>query len=1527
MSDKTVSQLIGENSLAPLKEHLSLYALDHIGQSLGDMVVNKKGEISLGDNFLNASATINCTLFQSTEGEFLFLLKAIPEQKQFAEFFPQMLPYNPWGVTNPDEYPFPSLQALAVKDISWQYIYFSTPDTAKQQLLWSTKATAEQPTINSLKLLSGYESSVSGEPLAWIGGMYYAGVYDMPWNVVLRQGRWDEFIPLQTTVPVKGCVYQQEAMTFLKLTVELLPKANPFGDDVVKNMALAFQFSSAFADPTESAALLSKGGERRIGLSGTIQIGDNAEVTIEGSWPLDGDEIVINANCSLHKIQDYFSGNSIDGLSLPEDMTAAISLSVSKSERTLDKIGFALQLDNWNIVHDVLSLKQVNFDVRVFSPGSLNLTMADFATKAAIGSTSLICTGQYPEGIYYLGLDPNTPVNLDALIGSITGTSGLLPADLFLSKLSGSYNGGAHLYDITATVSSDKTWNAGPPLSTQSSGVHLQNISAVLRGAPNNLFCSIKADFSIAYTNSLGLPDAMNFEVQCIYSGSWFFSASYTGDVSLADVGSAMGFGDIPALLSNCQLNALSLTYDSAGNNLSFATRSTIRIEGTSLEADLLVDKTGNEFDFSGKFIYRDNEFDFTYSKQDNKRFLLFGLNLEIAGVVIKLVATSQNEDNENGTVNDKKFSGSAQNVRISIIHAIKSLTNTDFEKPVWLPDIVITDLSCSYDSLSGSTTLSATAYAADHKVQFVFYRQKGKDNQKSKYAFALLTDDVSLAGLPVVGDVLSEVAIKNVGFVYASEEANYALPFTISGTTNDKNTADNNGAKYKQGINFLGKLHLPVVEPFMLTVLAKEPGDTSSSSVTPVPAPQKAVATPPSSFQSNTNWFDVNKKLGPVTIDRVGFQIKDGTLGLLISADIAVGPLTFSLTGLAISFNISRLFKQEFDPAFSLEGLALLFNSPPVEISGSFIKTTVGNPPRDEFNGTAIIKATDFTLSALGSYTNVNGNVSLFVYGYLEKAIGGPSFFFVEGLALGFGYNRRIVMPPVEEVAHFPLVAQVMGGDVANTNKDPAQLLRDELTSLDAYLPIEPGELFFVVGVKFNSFKLIDSFALLAVSFGKHTEIDVLGQSNIVVPISKDGKKVDKPLAEIKIFLAAKFLPDEGFLGITAQLSKDSYIFSRDCHLTGGAAFYSWFKGEHEGDFVVTMGGYHPHFTVPAHYPQVPRLALNWQITSKMSIKGDMYFALCPHAFMAGGHLEALYDDGDFKAWFKAGADFLITWQPYHYEASIYVDIGASLHIDLWFTSFTITVEFGADVEIWGPEFSGKATIHICGFDVTIRFGPSGSATLKPIEWDAFLTSSLPEPEKTLAIAVTSGEHGKDVFEKSGQKITYPIINPKELEFVAASVIPVKKFDDNVTRRLNGTANAAMLQSFGIAPMDKKNESIESSFTVSVYYNEDEPAFENVQASLPENFVVSTNVKKMPASIWGTAFRHDLNEEERVVDVVNGLRFVAKEPTLSAGINYPGLQDIIAHDNDPIAVKWQQQVKVETTANSKLQTKLGLKG
>ncbi len=394
------------------------------------------------------------------------------------------------------------------------------------------------------------------------------------------------------------------------------------------------------------------------------------------------------------------------------------------------------------------------------------------------------------------------------------------------------------------------------------------------------------------------------------------------------------------------------------------------------------------------------------------------------------------------------------------------------------------------------------------------------------------------------------------------------------------------------------------------------------------------------------------------------------------------------------------------------------------------------------DFAGRASLKMGAFGLTALGAYGDYQGQPSMFLYAFLDFPLGGPVFFFVEGLALGFGYNRRFIVPPIEQIHTFPLIAEATGTalpapGLKKTGEEFATAIRQEFALLEQYLPPELGHYFFAAGIKFNSFKIIDSFALLSVSFGQSLGFALMGVSKLSIPDAKKGGTVPK-VAEVELEFLVVVDPEEGFFGVRANLTPNSYLFSNLCRVQGGFAFYSWFKGEHAGDFVVTLGGYHPRFLVPSHYPQaasVPRLGFMWRLNDHLFLKGEAYYALTPKAMMLGGRLEARFGlDTDLfgvNAWFIADADFLVYWKPFHYEGHIAVEIGAEFVVHTLFGDIHLGIAAGADLEIWGPEFAGvahiKAKILLINVAFDVSLGAAAKQAPQKIGWADFKESFLP--------------------------------------------------------------------------------------------------------------------------------------------------------------------------------------------------------
>lgn len=471
----------------------------------------------------------------------------------------------------------------------------------------------------------------------------------------------------------------------------------------------------------------------------------------------------------------------------------------------------------------------------------------------------------------------------------------------------------------------------------------------------------------------------------------------------------------------------------------------------------------------------------------------------------------------------------------------------------------------------------------------------------------------------------------------------------------------------------------------------------------------------------SDITWVPLHAQLGPLTLDKVGARYHDGRLKLLVDASLTAAGLTLSLDGLSIETPVDG-----FHPTFGLTGLGLAYDTGSVEVSGTFLRNG------DEYSGAASIKTAKWTLSAFGSYASVNGSPSVFAYAFLDSPLGGPSFCFVTGVAAGFGYHRSLTIPAVDQLPAFPLVSAVMGpapGAPAAAPADatsPEERTAEALRSLDRYIQPDLDQSWLAVGLRFTSFEVVHSFALLTVSFGSTTEIDLLGLSSVTMPTKLE--EGHDPIGFAQLALRVSFTPASGVLAARGVLTPDSFILSRDCHLTGGFAFDAWFKDDgpaKAGEFVLTLGGYHPRFAKPAHYPEVAPIAFTWTV-GDLTVKGGLYFALTPRAVMAGGFLDAVWSSGDISAWFQASVDFLLSWKPFHYDISASIHIGASFRVNLWFTSFTMTIDVGVDLQLAGPPFGGTATVDLSVVHFTIPFGSSGSARV-PITWEAFRQSFLP--------------------------------------------------------------------------------------------------------------------------------------------------------------------------------------------------------
>lgn len=730
---------------------------------------------------------------------------------------------------------------------------------------------------------------------------------------------------------------------------------------------------------------------------------------------------------------------------------------------------------------------------------------------------------------------------------------------------------------------------------------------------------------------------------------------------------------------------------------------------------------------------------------------------------------------------------------------------------------------------------------------------ERPESNEDPIFLFATHIDSgIDLSRLPLVGRFLSTAKLKlDFQLSAASKtipnlsEVNDLLPQGIAPFTEE--SFKDQQFQIQVQLSYGGK-----VIPFKLPVKVKSQGvasnpesDASSST---------AETTSPIAFSSDhphddsTKWEAINKHFGPLYVRKLGRKYENKRLQLALDAALISNGLAIELEGMSCSLDLDRVMpgdlKLENQSAeFGLDGLSVDFRKGLLEIGAALLRDEDG-----EYNGTAILRFKQLSIGAIASYTTIDDHPSMFVYASLNTPLGGPPFFFVTGLSAGFGYNRKLTMPSVDRVRDFPLVAEGMEGQALPPGAGK-KLLMKELEAIKSYVPPSEGDLFFAVGINFSTFKLINSTLLLTASFGTHTAFNLLGVSTLNVPSA--GSKT----AFVQMQIKGAYLPEEGFAGLSGQLSPDSYIFSKKCHLTGGFAFYTWFSGENEGDFVMTIGGYHPHFNKPEHYPVVPRIGLNWKLDDHTQVKGEAYFAMCANAIMAGGLLEANYHKGSLHAYFRLAANFLANWQPFHYEASIRAHIGGSYTYHL-FGSHHISVDLGADVKVWGPEFGGEAELDLYVTSVKMSFGAD---KVKPprLNWADFKAEFL--PDSLIHFSTGRAKALPDLKWNDDRTIPNHQVLPKDFPLEIQLAVPATAIDGKVNK---------YPAELGIRPMQET--SLESNVTIEI-------SKKGYEGNINEDFVIAPIYKQVPAALWSSDAQASLHEDRFIEKTITGFTITPK--------------------------------------------------
>jgi hypothetical protein len=446
---------------------------------------------------------------------------------------------------------------------------------------------------------------------------------------------------------------------------------------------------------------------------------------------------------------------------------------------------------------------------------------------------------------------------------------------------------------------------------------------------------------------------------------------------------------------------------------------------------------------------------------------------------------------------------------------------------------------------------------------------------------------------------------------------------------------------------------------------------------------------------------IDIRKQFGPLYLAEIDLMYQEAKrqVGVGLTATVALAGLKVQADGLSLYVPINHpaeMDKWDVD----VSGLSVSYQGSSVSISGGLLKAKLATTV--EYRGSLAVEVAGRGLSAIGAYarpTDQGGEfTSLFIFLAISAPLGGPPYLFVTGVAGGAGLNRRLLTPrDPAQVPSFPLVQAMSAGGSA----DPME----QLARIGTDIPPERGAFWLAAGVRFSTFELLRTTALLTVAIDRGFEVSLLGLMQLRLPPADDATIISVELA-----LAAKYSTVDQVLSVRAALTDNSWLLSRDCQLTGGFAFVVWFNPQ-KPEVLLTVGGYSSLFTVPDYYPAVPRVGFHWNVAEGIVVKGESFFAITHSAAMTGAALSASYQVGPVRAWFAADLDVIIWWDPFHYQLRTHVEVGVEIKVVACLFDACVTLpSLGFTLGVWlyleGPPLSGLVVIDVGVAKFEVPFG-----------------------------------------------------------------------------------------------------------------------------------------------------------------------------------------------------------------------------
>lgn len=513
----------------------------------------------------------------------------------------------------------------------------------------------------------------------------------------------------------------------------------------------------------------------------------------------------------------------------------------------------------------------------------------------------------------------------------------------------------------------------------------------------------------------------------------------------------------------------------------------------------------------------------------------------------------------------------------------------------------------------------------------------------------------------------------------------------------------------------------------------------------------------------------------------------------------------------------------------------------------------------------------------------------------------------YLTGIALGVGVNYILTIPDIDSLREFPLVKVLFDGtDVTKTGPKVAA------KQMEPYLKPKSKYLWFAVGAEISTLETFTGFVLFIAIFGLGDsltwELCLLG----ILTFANNGEPIYKIELLFKVLLAWYGLK------IEVLLTSSSFILDKRLHLSGSGYFWTFWGGEHKGETIFVLGGYHPNYKKPAHFPNPTPVEISYDRSFgrvKFRLNGQAYFALAKKVVMLGIKLEAIANIDviwDWSLWASLVVDILIFWSPFSLDARSRLEVGITAVVTLVFVSFRINVRIALELNFWKPDensdFGGEFIFQVLSWKVKARFGAS-QKSIRPISWQQFIEGDLgleknnPNPLMLKVLTTDNALSPKaaasdipwmpKLSEPTTPATDYAMadrLSPEPI-FKGTTAVPIKDLKVN-DKQLIADQDKEWTSDFGLVPCFYTKEAFQSELNI-IYSTNGQDLFEII----PE-----INTVGLPLNVWSPVLLIKPNlENEGIANTLAGAAVKPKATLLKTGnkIGPFTTDDLIRHIQD----------------------------